>query len=133
VAEQSNILDPLLNLSKVMSSLRAMTEPKGVYEVSKSITRDSDNREKDRLTSGEQNRLKESATIIGKVLKIGAFREGPEATRLGDFTANAEKLKTVPTAIRDKVKVTKPGVSYALVALMLLLGLGTCVRAASNC
>lgn len=121
MAEQSNILDPLL---KAMSSLRAMAEPKGVYEVSKSITRD-DVREKDNLSNSEQSRLKESAAIIGKVLKVGAFAEGPEAKRLGDFTPTTDKLKSVPTAVRDKIQPMKENASSLLDGLMDLLGLGS--------
>ena len=124
MAEQSNILDPILNLTRAMSSLRAMTDPKGISEVSKSVTRD-DVREKNNLTPNEQSRLRESATIIGKVLKIGAFKEGPEATRLGDLTPNADKIKAVPTAIRDKVQPMKENSNSLLDSLLGLLGLGS--------
>lgn len=104
-----------------MASLKSMTEPKGV---SASITRD-DQREKERLTPNEERRLQQSATIIGKILKIGAFKEGPEATRLGDFTPNADKLKAVPTAVRDKMQPIKENGNSILDSLMSLLGLGS--------
>ena len=81
-----------------------MTEPKGIGEVSRSITKDGDNRERNNLAPTEQSRLRESATIIGKILKIGAFAEGPEASKLGDLTANADKFKSISGAIRSKMK-----------------------------
>ncbi len=124
MAEQSNIVDPILKLTKVMSSLRDMTEPKGISEVSKSVTRD-DIRERSNLTPNEQSRLRESATIIGKVLKIGAFKEGPEAARLGDLTPSVDKLKAVPTAVRDKVQPMKENSNSLLDSLLGLLGLGS--------
>ena len=104
-----------------MSSLRDMTEPKGVSEVSKSVTRD-DVREKNNLTSNEQSRLRESATIIGKVLKIGAFKEGPEAARLDDLTP---KVTPAPAAIRDKVQPAKESSGSLLDSLLGTLGLGS--------
>jgi hypothetical protein len=131
VAAQSDILDPLLNISKVMSSLKAMTEPRGVSQVSKSVTRD-DIRESNNLTSSEQSRLRESATIIGKVLKIGAFKEGPEAQRLGDLTP--DKAKSIaPSAIKDKIQpASKEKTSSFLDNLMGLLGLGSLALLASK-
>jgi hypothetical protein len=122
---QSDILDPILNISKVMSSLRAMTEPKGISQATQSVTRDDD-RPSDKLSSTEQSRLKESATIIGKVLKIGAFKEGPEAERLGDLTpSQAQAIKTAPAAVRDKIQPVKKDnfLGDLLSSLLGLLGL----------
>jgi hypothetical protein len=120
---QSDILDPVLKISKVMSSLRAMTEPRGLSQ--QSVTRDDD-RVSDRLTTVEQNRLKESATIIGKVLKIGAFKEGPEAARLQDLTPmQTQAIKSAPTAIKDKIQPPKSNLLGDLLSSLLgLLGLG---------
>lgn len=123
--EQNDVLDPLLNISKVMSCLRAMTEPRGISQSSQSITRDDD-RISDKLSSTEQNRLKESATIIGKVLKIGAFKEGPEAQRLGDLTpSQSQAIKTAPAAVRDKLQPAKKDnfLGDLLSSLLGLLGL----------
>ena len=108
-----------------MSSLKAMTEPKGIGEVSRSITKDDDNRERNNLAPTEQSRLRESATIIGKILKIGVFAEGPEARRLGDFTPSSDKVKAIPTAVRDKVQPMKENSNSLLDSLMGLLGLGS--------
>jgi hypothetical protein len=122
---QSDILDPILNISKVMSSLRAMTEPRGISQATQSVTRDDD-RPSDKLSSTEQSRLKESATIIGKVLKIGAFKEGPEAQRLGDLTpSQAQAIKTAPAAVRDKIQPVKKDnfLGDLLSSLLGLLGL----------
>ena len=107
-----------------MSSLRAMTEPKGISQ--QSVTRDDD-RVSDKLTTVEQNRLKESATIIGKVLKIGAFKEGPEATRLQDLTPmQAQAVKAAPAAIKDKIQPPKSSLLGDLLnGLLGLLGLGS--------
>jgi len=124
---QSDVLDPLLNISKVMSSLRAMAEPRGISQSSQSVTRDDD-RPSDKLSSAEQNRLKESATIIGKVLKIGAFKEGPEAQRLGDLTpSQAQAIKTAPAAVRDKLQPAKKDnfLGDLLSSLLGLLGLAS--------
>lgn len=106
-----------------MSSLKAMTEPRGVSQVSKSVTRD-DIRESNNLTSSEQSRLRESATIIGKVLKIGAFKEGPEAQRLGDLTPDKAKA-IAPAAIKDKIQPAGKEKSSLLDSLLGLLGLGS--------
>jgi hypothetical protein len=124
---QSDVIDPLLNISKVMSSLRAMAEPRGISQSSQSVTRDDD-RPSDKLSSAEQNRLKESATIIGKVLKIGAFKEGPEAQRLGDLTpSQAQAIKTAPAAVRDKLQPAKKDnfLGDLLSSLLGLLGLAS--------
>lgn len=99
-------IESVLNMSRVMSSLKSMTDPKGVSQSSQSVTRD-DERVSDRLTTAEQNRLKESATIIGKMLKIGVFEEGPEAKRLKDITPAAQPSKVITSAIRDKITPVK--------------------------
>lgn len=109
-----------------MSSLRAMTEPRGISQPTQSVTRD-DERVSDKLSTAEQNRLRESATIIGRVLKIGAFKEGPEAARLQDLTpTQAQAIKTAPSAIRDKIQPAKKDsmVGDLLSSLLGLLGLG---------
>ena len=99
-------IESVLKISRVMSSLRAMTDPKGVSQSSQSVTKDDD-RVSDKLTPTEQNRLKESAAIIGKVLQIGAFETGPEARRLKDITPTTQPSKVIPSAVRDKITPTK--------------------------
>lgn len=109
-----------------MSSLRAMTEQRGVLQPTQSVTRDNE-RISDRLSTAEQNRLRESVTIIGKVLKIGAFEEGPEAARLRDLTpTQAQAIKTAPSAIKDKMQPAKKDsmLGDLLSSLLGLLGLG---------
>jgi hypothetical protein len=70
-------LEPLGIVTRVMSSLRAMTDPKGV---SQSVIKD-ENRETDTLSTSEQKKLIESATIIGRTLKIGSFNDSKEAKK----------------------------------------------------
>lgn len=99
-------------LSRVMGSLRAMTEPKGVDS---SVIKDSD-REPTMLTTAEQSRLKESANIIGKILKIGAYGEKTESKKNADegegkktkpapdlLTSPLKKPKVIEAAIKDKM------------------------------
>lgn len=118
-----DILDSLSNLTSAMGSLKAMTEPKGVSDSYKSITRDDDKLSPS-LSNKERSRLKESAIIIGNILKVGAFKEGPEAKRLGDLTPGAN-TQALPTAIRDKVQPVKGGDGGLLSSLLGLLGLGS--------
>lgn len=118
-----NILDSLSSLTSAMGSLKAMTEPKGISSSYKSITRDDDGLSPS-LSYKEKNRLKESAIIIGNILKVGAFKEGPEAKRLGDLTPGAN-TQAIPTAIRDKVQPVKEGGGGLLSGLLGLLGLGS--------
>lgn len=109
---EKDTIGSIEKITQVVSSLRAMTEPKGT---SSSVTRDDD-RVSDKLSPTEQNRLKESATIIGRILKVGAFKEGPEAKRIGDLTPTAApppaQIKAIPTAVRDKVTPPKTETSW---------------------
>lgn len=125
MASDEAFIDSLQGLSKVMSSLRNMTEPKGISYSQGSVLRDNKEKEPTSLSTGEQRRLAESATIIGKILKIGAFREGPEATRLGDLTASqAQAKQMLPTAIKDRVQVAEKKGSLLDTLLGVLGSLG---------
>lgn len=108
MAEQ--VTDSLFQFARVVSSLREMTEPK---KVSTSITKDGDGKVKPTLDSAEQARFREIAKIFGTVLKIGAFKEGPEAPRLGDLTPQdrmamqARNLGSASKVVQSKLPPTE--------------------------
>lgn len=128
--------DGLFKLTQVMASLRTMTETKGV---STSVIKD-DNKVKTTLDSAEQSRLKEIAKVIGSVLKVGAYEDKPEATRLGDFTSQSQlalqlqNMKGASSVVQSKIPraEAEEGAGNLLTQLLSALGLETDLNELKN-
>lgn len=118
------VLDNLSNITRMLASLKLKADPeeRGVVGARGNVIKD-DNRISPSLNSQEKSRLKESAEIIGKVLKVGAFKEGPEAQRLEDLTVKAPKLENgAGRAVKEKMPKEKKGFSL-LDTILGLFGL----------
>ena len=99
----SDAKDSISNLVNVFSALNKMREePKGV-SAHRTIIKDNEDSVDPSLSSSENTRLKNVATILGKVWQLGEFAPKPEAERLNDLTPDKQKALGI-SAVSDKVK-----------------------------
>ena len=103
----SDAREPISDLIKIFSSLNKMREePKGVNAF-RTVIKDGEDDIDPSLSSSETTRLKNIATILGKVWQIGEFAPKPEAQKLSDLTPADRKPSTVDE-LRDRIIKKQP-------------------------
>jgi hypothetical protein len=94
-------------LKQMLGDLSSLKEDRGVPDKTlegKNIVKDSKEKaDSATLTSNETIRVKRIATLIGEVLKIGAFAPGPEADRLDSLKTKKDKLPPAITTVTNNV------------------------------